>query len=165
MKKHIFAYLFVFTVLILLFHVVNSNKILTNLESDWQEEIMQRKQLQDTIRILQDRIDEEVYFSLIQNEGAQIFFQGEDLIELENQLMDAIYETNLLPNNEKLIPFAPMGEGGYLINKVKVLNHKWVIADFTDGSFWGEMLMLYSKDKIGRFHFEVKESFLYPLSD
>ncbi len=165
MKKHIFAYLFVFTVLILLFHVVNSNKILTNLESDWQEEIMQRKQLQDTIRILQDRIDEEVYFSLIQNEGAQIFFQGEDLIELENQLMDAIYETNLLPNNEKLISFAPMGEGGYLINKVKVLNHKWVIADFTDGSFWGEMLMLYSKDKIGRFRFEVKESFLYPLSD
>ena len=62
MKKHIFAYLFVFTVLILLFHVVNSNKILTNLESDWQEEIMQRKQLQDTIRILKDRIDEEVYF-------------------------------------------------------------------------------------------------------
>jgi len=165
MKKHIFAYLFVFTVLILLFHVVNSNKILTNLESDWQEEMLQRKQLQDTIRILQDRIDEEVYFSLIQNEGAQIFFQGEDLIELENQLMDAIYETNILPNNKKLIPFAPMGEGGYLINKVKVLNHKWVIADFTDGSFWGEMLMLYTKDKIGRFRFEVKESFLYPLSD
>ncbi len=106
-----------------------------------------------------------MYFSLIQNEGAQIFFQGEDLIERENQLMDAIYETNILPNNKKLIPFAPMGEGGYLINKVKVLNHKWVISDFTDGSFLGEMLMLYTKDKIGRFRFEVKESFLYPLSD
>ena len=32
----------------------------------------------------------------------------------------------------------------FLINKVKLLNHKWVIADFSDGTDWGEIWSLYS---------------------
>ena len=32
----------------------------------------------------------------------------------------------------------------FLKNKIKVLNHKWVIADFSDGTDWGEILIEYS---------------------
>jgi hypothetical protein len=24
----------------------------------------------------------------------------------------------------------------FIINKVKVLNHRWIIADFSDGEYW-----------------------------
>jgi hypothetical protein len=58
-----------------------------------------------------------------------------------------------------------MGEGGFLINKVKVLNHKWLVADFTDGTYWGEIFVTYQKLKNGSIRFTVQESFLYPLSE
>lgn len=165
MKKQIFIYLFVFTLLILIFQLVNSNKVLNSIESDWRKQVGLRKQLQDSVQVLQERLDDEVYFSLIQNEGAQVFFQEEDLAVLESQLLDAVYETNLLANDQKLVPFVPMGEGGFLINKVKVLNHKWILADFTDGTYWGELFLSYRKLKNGSFRFTVQESFLYPLAD
>ena len=163
MRKQIFLYLFVFTLLILIFQLVNSNKVLQNLESDWRSEKTERRQLQDSLQRLQERFEDESYFSLSQNEGAQLYYEGVDLTDLESKLMDAIYETNLLPNNQKLVPFAPMGEAGFLINKVKVLNHKWVLADFTDGSYWGELFMIYTPQNDGSFKLQVQESFLYPL--
>ena len=165
MKKQIFAYLFVFTLLILLFQLVNSNKVLHSIEADWRKEVSKRKQLQDSLTVLQERLEDEVYFSLLQNEGAQVYFEGEDIAVLESQLMDAVYETNLLPNNQKIVPYAPMGEAGFMINKVKVLNHKWLVADFTDGTYWGELFVRYQKEKDGHFTFQVSESFLYPLAD
>ena len=165
MKKQIFAYLFVFTFLILVFQLVNSNKVLNSIEEDWRKEITKRKELQDSLAVLQERLEDEVYFSLLQNEGAQIYFEEEDLTALESQLMDAVYETNLLPTDQKLVPFTPMGDAGFLINKVKVLNHKWLLADFTDGTYWGELFVRYQKGKDGSFKFQVSESFLYPLTD
>ena len=164
MKRQIFLYLFLFTLLILIFQLVNSNKVLTRLETDWRKEITLRKQMQDSLQGIQDRLDDEVYFTLQQNAGAQEYFPDHDLADLESQLMDLIYETNLPSRGKKIIPFDPIGEAGYLINKVKVLNHKWIIADFTDGTYWGELLILYRLRKDGGVDFEVRESFIYPLA-
>jgi len=43
-----------------------------------------------------------------------------------------------------------------------VLNHKWVIADFSDGKRWGELILLYSIDKEGNITFETLQSVIYP---
>ena len=48
----------------------------------------------------------------------------------------------------------------YLINKVKILNHKWIIADFSNGSRWGEMWIEYYFNK-NKIVFDVKDYFLY----
>lgn len=165
MKKQIFLYLFVFTLLILLFQLVNSNNVLTHLETELKSEKQQRVQLQDSLAVIQERWEDETYFSLLQNDGAQSFYEGVDLVALEAQLTDAIYETNLLPNHQKLVPFEPMGDAGFLINKVKVLNHKWIVADFTDGTYWGELFITYRPLPAGGFGLEVLESFLYPLAE
>ena len=53
----------------------------------------------------------------------------------------------------------------YLINKIKVLNHKWVVADFSDGTYWGEIFLTYKIKKGGKVSFELKEHFLYPNPD
>jgi hypothetical protein len=39
------------------------------------------------------------------------------------------------------------------------------VADFTDGTYWGEIFVTYQKLKNGSIRFTVQESFLYPLSD
>jgi hypothetical protein len=34
-----------------------------------------------------------------------------------------------------------IGENKFIINKVKILNHRWIIADFSEGYLGGEVLL------------------------
>ena len=49
----------------------------------------------------------------------------------------------------------------FIINKVKVLNHRWIIADFSDGEIWGEVLLKYFVNDDNSISFEVNQSLLY----
>ncbi|HCZ09824.1 MAG TPA: hydrolase, partial [Flavobacteriaceae bacterium] len=44
-------------------------------------------------------------------------------------------------------------------------NHRWAVADFTDGNYWGEIFLTYEIDRVGQVNFELKEHFLYPNPD
>jgi hypothetical protein len=37
---------------------------------------------------------------------------------------------------ESLRRTRPNWTNKFIINKVKVLNHRWIIADFSDGEYW-----------------------------
>ena len=50
-----------------------------------------------------------------------------------------VYETEDHP----LVPYASMSGQKMLIDQIRMLNHKWIIASFTDGKYWGEMLLEY----------------------
>ena len=76
MKKNIFIYLFSFVALILIFQIVNSNKIMTD-----QQERLQKKQdlvsnLKDSLKVERRRFFDNVYFSLDTNEEAIGYFDG-----------------------------------------------------------------------------------------
>jgi hypothetical protein len=47
------------------------------------------------------------------------------------------------------------------IIKVKVLNHRWIIADFSDGEYWGEVLLKYFVNDDQTITFEINQSLLY----
>jgi hypothetical protein len=61
------------------------------------------------------------------------------------------------------VPYASSEGRKILINTVKMLNHKWIIADFSDGEFWGEILLTYEITADKQLKFTLVESFLYPL--
>lgn len=117
--------------------------------------------LKDSLKVEQRRFFENVYFSLDTNEEALGYFDNLNRPISSETIKEAVYETNLLKGEESLVPYAEMG-GKFLINKVKVLNHKWIIADFSDGTFWGELLIKYQVASDGTLSFEVTEHFLYP---
>ena len=48
-----------------------------------------------------------------------------------------------------------------IINKVKILNHRWIIADFSDGEYWGEVLIKYFINDDETVSFETFQSLLY----
>ena len=83
---------------------------------------------------------------------------------ITNRIKDQLYKKNLLMDKDELIPYATM-DRIFLINKVKVLNHKWLIADFSDGTDRGELLIAFKFNKSGNIDFELKEHFLYPTPD
>ena len=55
-----------------------------------------------------------------------------------------------------------MGEQKFIINKIKILNHRWIIADYSNGQLWGDVLIKYFVNDDNTFSFEVVESYLYP---
>jgi len=160
MKKNIFIYLFSFTALILVFQIVNSNKILMDQQRRLEKKQSQLKALKDSLKVEKRRFFENVYFSLDTNEEALVYFDALDFPVTSARIKDALYDTNLLGEEESLVPYAQM-DGKFLINKIKVLNHKWAIADFSDGTFWGELLIKYQVAADGTLTFTVVEHFLY----
>jgi len=48
------------------------------------------------------------------------------------------------------------------INKIRFLNHKWIIADFTDGRYWGEMVIEYYISDKKQIELTSTTSLLYP---
>ena len=53
-------------------------------------------------------------------------------------------------------------EAGMKINKIKFLNHRWILADFTDGNHWGELLIEFTFDENGNINFQNLGSLIYP---
>ena len=164
MKKNIILYLFLFTALILIFQLVNSKKVLDDIEGKWTNVKSQNKKLKDSVFELQLRLEEQNEFNLEGNEYALRYFENLKIQNIESHVKDQLYETNLLREKNDLIPYAVM-DRTFLINKVKVLNHRWIIADFSDGTHWGEIFLTYEIDQNGGLNFELKEHFLYPNPD
>ena len=129
-------------------------------QSRLEKKQSQLKRLKDSLKVEKRRFFENVYFSLDTNEEALVYFDDLDFPVTSTLIKDALYDTNLLGEEESLVPYAQMG-GKFLINKIKVLNHKWVIADFSDGTFWGELLIKYQVAADGTLTFTVVEHFLY----
>jgi len=163
MRSKILLYAFIFMLMFTIFVYVNDKKIL--------------EAKQDTIEQLQSKvtatevendslISENLnlnYFSLDKNEEFISYFEnrGIDAKELSQKVEDAIISRNRAEDDNELIPFEGM-EGVMRINKVKILNHKWIIADFTDGTYWGELLISYDLDENNNLILNTEKSFLYP---
>ena len=164
MNNKIVIYLFVFTALVLIFQLVNSKKIL----DDQKDRLIKLKEnnsnYEKIILKLQTELDEVINFSLKNNEYALSYFND---IKIENPtalIEDQLYEKNLI-KQKNIIPSYIEKNRTFLINKIKVLNHKWLIASFSDGTVFGEIFLSYKMDKLGKVSYELKEHFIYHNSD
>ncbi|GAA4115167.1 hypothetical protein GCM10022393_15210 [Aquimarina addita] len=170
MRSKIFLYLFIFSVLFVLFQFMNAKKAkesydkkIENLETKIKETKAEVKAKDSHIDSLMNANLDLTYFSLAGDEEATTYFekQGYDAKKLELTIVDQIISQNKAGVDNPIVPFDGM-EGKMAINSVKLLNHKWMIADFTDGVYWGQLFMTYDVKKDGVVDFEVEKSFLYP---
>jgi len=164
MKNKIFMYLFVFTLLLVIFQYVNSKSILEKYESDitkYKERVLTYK---DSIATLNDKNFELMYFNLEHNDDAISYFENKGLntFDLIPFIKDELYKLNEIKGEHPLVPYASMTDGKMLINNVKLLNHKWILADFSDGKHWGEMFLTYEINESQELKFKLIEYFMYP---
>ena len=164
MRTKIISYLLVFVSLILLYQIVSSNKVV-NYQVQKIEQLERQKQtLKDSLDQVQMLLEDQQYFSLIGNEeGLYAFEVNRSAEEITQLVSDALYEYNLKKTNP-LISYAGM-QGRFFFNKVHLLNNRWVIADFSDQKYWGEVLLSYQLKADGTVTFEPITDFLYPISD
>lgn len=164
MKKNLYLYLFVFAMLVAIFLYVNSKNIVDKYETDINTLKERELVYKDSIMSLEDQNLDLLYFNLENNDDALSYFErdGYDTAELIPFLQDELYRLNEVDGEHPLVPYASMTDRKMLINKVRLLNHKWIIADFSDGDYWGEMLLTYEITEDRQLKFKVVESLLYP---
>ncbi|RZP04471.1 MAG: hypothetical protein EVA43_01940 [Flavobacteriales bacterium] len=170
MKRTLFMYLFLFTLLFAIFQYMNEKKIFEKQENKIEKQRNTISNLKNELLILKDSLEilsnENLscnYFTLQGNENAVSYIEklGFESLEIENQISNYMYDQNLVKEKNYLIPFEGMN-GKMKINKIKFLNHKWIIADFTDGRYWGEMILEYYVTKKNKIELNQISSLLYP---
>jgi len=166
MKQKIVIYLLVFSILLILFQYVNSKRVFEDMDKTLGNYKLLSEKYKDSVAVLQDQIVELSHFNFDRNEDAISYFEksGFKADELELFVKDKLYELNFDKSDEHpVIPYASSEGRKMLINTAKLLNHKWIIADFSDGEYWGEILLRYYINEDKTVDFELAESFLYPF--
>ncbi|WP_278035145.1 hypothetical protein [Flavobacterium nitratireducens] len=164
MKRSFLIYAFILLVLINVF----TYSFLSN-EVKFEQERYKRttKRLKDSLNSLTLKLNDANYFSLEKNENAQNYFDSavanktiayEKLIPI---VTEKLMDLNSNPKGNPYVGQDQIGENKFVINKVKVLNHRWIIADYSDGKMWGEVLLKYFVNEDESVSFEVMQSFLY----
>jgi len=165
MKNKIILYLFIFSVLMLLFMYMNQKRIYEDQEAriaNLNEKVTFYKGINE---VLNDENFDLNYFTLMGNDNAMSYFEsfGFEAEFMQDMVTEQIYNQNNVEGDNPLVPYVGM-EGAMRINKVRFLNHRWVIADFTDGTYWGEMLLEYNLDEKNDLTLRTLSSLLYPVN-
>jgi len=158
-------YLFIFSALLLIFQYVNSKNIIDNYEEDIVKVKAKVAEKDKIIKSLEDENFELNYFNIDRNEDALAYFeaQGYDTEQLIPAIIDGLYNMNNYEGDDHpIVPYVSTTDSKLLINKVRVLNHKWIVANFTDGRFWGEIFVTYTIDENNELKYKLVEYFLYP---
>lgn len=164
MKSKIFLYLFLFVSLIALYLFVSGNNLQKAKNSKIEALESKIVKLEDSVQAVQLRYLEQQYFSLENNDDALAYYDHLNLDDPSRYIADKLLETNESEGDNPLVPYEGM-ESDFKINKIKVLNHKWILTDFSDGKYWGELLIKYElKDDLG-VDFTTLDHLLYTRSN
>ena len=167
MKKSLFLYLFIIAVLMNLF----TYKYFTSKENSEQKSAAEvngspTKALNDSITHLYDELSDANAFSLENNDRAQNYLYESSKINDVPAFAEKVTQALLAYNDDaagnKYTDQAKMGAQKFIINKVKLLNHRWIIANYSNGELWGEVMLKYFVEDNGSISFEIMNSYLYP---
>ncbi len=160
MKKNLFLYLFIFAALIALYQFVSANNMIKATNNKFGKLQTKIKKLEDSVQTAAIHNLDLQYFLLENNDDALSNFDYLKLDKPASYIADKLIETNESKGDNPLVPYEGMN-GDFKINKIKVLNHKWIIADFSDGKYWGELLIKYElKEDLG-VDFTMTDHLLY----
>ena len=115
--------------------------------------------LTDSIRKLTDERDEALNFSLETNELSQQYFEDLKILNPSQIVINALMETNIKEKNPYI---KSESNGRFLINKIRILNEKWVICEFSDGELWGDLLLEYHIDGNQKPTFKTLDEVIHP---
>jgi hypothetical protein len=157
--KNTFLYLFILAVLFNVYQYVNSNKILDAKENEVTK-------MKERLTIARDSINNAMYndyFDIEKDQDAQEYFYNKNLDyeKVMEKVNEDLVSMNAQPKGNSLIPYEPMDGKNFVVNKAKILNHRWIIAEFSNGDFWGQILVKYFHNDDKPTDFETVETILY----
>lgn len=163
MRSKLFLYLFLFALLLVIFQYMNQKSIFESQEIKIENLKAKLDKANDSLVVLNNKVADLNYFTLQGNDKAMTYLEnfGYEAAAIEDLITEEIYQQNTVRGNNPLVPFEGI-EGDMKVNKLRFLNNKWLLADFTDGIYWGEMILEYSINEKKELVFHTIGSFMYP---
>jgi hypothetical protein len=164
MKKSFFLYAFILVALMNIFTYMFLSK---QVEFEQNRFDKTTKRLKDSLTTVTTKLNDANYFSLEKNENAQNYFDSansQKVIRYEKLIpfvTEKLLDLNANPKGNPYVGQDQIGANKFIINKVRILNHRWIIADFSDGEYWGEVLLKYFVNDDETITFEISQSLLY----
>ena len=158
MRKSLYLYIIIVVVLMNVFTYVWYSK---QLEFEGQQHEKYAAKMKDSVLVNYNNMIDANYFSLLHNDNAKSYLENYDTAKLVPLITNKLMDLNDDPKGNSVLPYGILNEKKFVINKVLVLNHRWIIADFSDGNMWGEVLIKYFIEKDDSITFERIESLLY----
>ncbi|MBV2195600.1 MAG: hypothetical protein KUL78_03710 [Flavobacterium sp.] len=157
--KNLILYALIFSLLFNVFQYVNSTKILDAKD----KEVNKIKEHLKTSRDSVASLNQANYFALESDEDAQEYFYSNNLDyqKIAVKVKDDLLSLNTNKNGNPLVPYEPIDGIPFLINTSKILNHRWIIAEFSGGDLWGQVLIKYFVKEGKSTEFETVETILY----
>ena len=165
MKNSLLLYLIIIVLLLNLFTYMYFSKQLTfvkdksaKTEAKWKKDL----------EVANAKLVDANYFSLEKNENAQNYFNPDNAtktIQIEKLIpvvTEKLMDLNANPKGNPFVGQDQIGANKFIINKVRILNHRWIIADYSDGEYWGDVLTKYFINADETVSFEKFQSLLYP---
>ena len=164
MKGKIFMYLFLFAVLYIIFQYANVKKTYeaqNNAIVSLRAQIEEAEATKDSLLQLNISGNAEE-FTLSGDEKARMYIEdlGYNIDEFKTSLETKVFSENKADADNALVPYSGMN-GFMRINGMKIINHKWILIEFTDGKYWGEAILNYYIEEDGSITFESNDGFLY----
>lgn len=163
MQRSLYLYLFVFSALIALYLGISGSNSLDKAEARATAMEQELTALKDSLQAARLEVLDMQYFSLANNDDALAYYDELEMEDPSAYISDKLLETNELKGNNPLVPYEGM-ENDFKINKIKILNHKWILADFSDGKYWGELLIGYEIKADRSVDFTLLQHLLYTRS-
>lgn len=157
--KNVILYALVFSLLFNVFQFVNSTKILNGKETEVQKIKAHLKSSRDSVMQLSNAN----YFALESDEDAQEYFFSNNLDyqKMATKVKEDLIVLNENKNGNRLVPYEPIDGKPFIVNTSKILNHRWLIAEFSNGDLWGQILVKYFVSTDKPTDFETVETVLY----
>ncbi|WNM18090.1 hypothetical protein [Flavobacterium capsici] len=164
MKKSLTLYLLIIALLMNVFtYKYFSSKYADELKVKTEE----NKQLKDSLSNSSSTAVLVDAFELKNNFRAQNYLYESkisDISSFEEKVKQALLAYNDSPEGNKYTDQEKIGEQKFIINSIKILNHRWIIADYSNGKLWGEVMLKYFINDDQTISFEVMNSYLYPMN-
>lgn len=159
MKKSLSLYLVIVSVLFTLFTYMHYSRQLKFENERFEKYKIKSK---DSITVLKKQLIDTNYFSLENNESAQNYLENYDVNKLIPIITESLLNYNDSKEGNEFAGQDKIGEQKFVINKIKVLNHRWIIAEYSDGTYWGEVLLQYFIEEDDTITFKILQTFIYP---
>ena len=167
MKKSLFLYLFILSSLINVFtYKYFTSKEESQIKSESNSSTSKKSKYQQ-VNIGENK-DDNTNFSLLTNPRAQHYLSTENNIKdfpvffekVKQALINSKkVQKEIVEINKKNIP----GATKFSIVNVRLLNHSWLIADYTSGEKLGEVLLSYVINGDNSISFEIIKIIVYPV--
>ena len=164
MKNSLLLYLIIIVLLLNVFtYMYFSKELAFEKDKASKTEIKLKKDLE----AVNAKLVDVNYFSLEKNENAQNYFNPDNAtktIQVEKLIpvvTEKLMDLNANPKGNPFVGQDQIGANKFIINKVRILNHRWIIADYSDGEYWGEVLIKYFINDDETVSFETFQSLLY----